>query len=78
MDRREGVDADRRRKLLIEHEKEASCGRAYLQMLAQFNHVRQLAPVLAGLPNRKGGRFIDGEHGGSSDLPSWREQALDE
>ena len=42
---------------------------------AQFDHARQLAPVLAGLADRKGGCFIDGEHRRSLDLSAWQEQA---
>lgn len=44
-------------------------------MPAQLDHAGQLAPVLAGLADRMGGCFIDGEHGGSLDLPAWQEQA---
>ncbi len=44
---------------------------------AQFNNAGQLAPILAGLANRKGGHFIYGEHGRSLDRPECREQAED-
>ena len=42
---------------------------------AQFDHAGQLAPVLAGLADRKDGCFIDGEHGRSLDPSAWQEQA---
>ncbi len=42
---------------------------------AQFDHTGQLAPVLAGLADRKGGCFIDDEHGRSLDPSAWQEQA---
>ena len=42
---------------------------------AQFNNAGQLAPILAGLANRKSGHFIYGEHGRSLDRPDRQEQA---
>jgi len=42
---------------------------------AQFDHARQLAPVLAGVADRKGSCFIDGEHGRSLDPSAWQKQA---
>ena len=44
-------------------------------MPAQFNNAGQLAPILAGLANRKSSHFIYGEHGGSLDRPDRQEQA---
>ena len=46
-------------------------------MPAQFDHAGQLAPILAGLADRKGSCFIDGEHSRSLDLSAWQEQAED-
>jgi len=42
---------------------------------AQLDHAGQLAPVLAGLADRKGGCFIDDEHGRRLDPSAWQEQA---
>ena len=44
------------------------------EVSAQFNNAGQLAPILAGLTNRKSGHFIYGEHGKSLDRPACREQ----
>ena len=46
-------------------------------MPAQLDHAGQLAPILAGLADRKGGCFINGEHSRSLDRPAWQEQAED-
>ncbi len=42
---------------------------------AQLDHTGQLSPILAGLADRMGGFFIDGEHRRSLDPSAWMEQA---